>query len=102
MNYKRNDKNQLIKTTPDGQSDSKLVQYGLRIEQVGGAKLRPNTPVRLAYSEQEINSVTGEEVGNAKPAGRLEDTLAGFCEYFAITPEALAAYFCDRYEEGAE
>ena len=100
MEFTRNENNQLVNETPEGQSNNKLINYGFSCGTNNAHKLNTADVLRLHTSTQPINSVTGEEVGepSCNTVSDVHVPIAEFFQYFGITPEKWAAFFCDKWD----
>jgi hypothetical protein len=98
--YKNNGQNQLIYETPEGESNLKLVLDNVRWGDLKRGKLSVSDPVRLEIVEQQINSVTGAEIGEPTLAPWQPNTTS---ERFAVAlaqgAEGLASLVCDLWVE---
>ena len=106
--FERKENNQIIKITPEGESDIKLVCYGKSVGCNTMKKISADDTLILHCAEQPINAISGEENGTPTNAGKLHvkysDYIVAMAEHFGFDPtgfhEFEAKFFCDTWEAG--
>ena len=99
MKFTRNENNQRIHETPEGESNVKEVLSGFWCQVNNHNKIDPAGKMEFFSSRVQVNSNDPDkEVGDPVGAGRKSIPLAVFLQWCGKSEVDVAAFFCDVQE----